>query len=122
MSPRFRRLLLLAAAAGCQFPEMEPEQACLEAGYAVAARTLACTGDTELANERARALFDAYPCALDALPEDTGDAARHFSCARAINEAGCEEVLASGDDMAWWLGLSPSCRAIFEGAGPAAAP
>ena len=111
------RVLVVAMTVGafsaCAFPEMPPDQACLEAGYAIASRTVECTGDAALANERYDALFEAHTCALTELPRRTEDAAKHFTCAAAMNDATCADVIDNGDDLDWWLSLDTSCRTIF---------
>ena len=124
-----------AAAAGCpSLHALPPEQACLEAGYAISARTFDCTGDPELANERYLAFERRYDCVpppewhvegtvTTFIAGDTGqlpfappDA---FHCSYAIRQLPCELVETYGADLDRWLAASNACAWVVEPAGSA---
>ena len=117
------RFALLAALAlgGCQLIEPMPgDQPCKEVGWAIAARTHACTGDVELANARYEDFSDQNDCVewtadderLGAVPpEDL------FSCAFTIRNLPCETVTELGDDLDAWLALDEGCAYVVQPAG-----
>ena len=129
-----RRAALLLLSAGCPSLHALPkEQPCIEAGYAISARTFECTDDSELANAR-YLLFDrSYDCIP--LPEwhvedgtagtgiegDTGDLPMSppdaFHCAFVIRQLPCELVEDYGDDLGLWLSSSDACDRVTEPAG-----
>lgn len=106
---------LLLALTGCiTLRTMAPDLPCREAGYAIAARTEACSGDIELANARYDAFVDDYVC----IDVDVTDPAFNgpalspddlFDCAFSIRELPCEWVDVFGDDLDLWLSVSDAC-------------
>jgi hypothetical protein len=92
---------------------VDPEQPCLEVGYAIGARTEACEGDPALGQERVEAFESAYVCALPelAIPEEERDL---YRCALIVRHLACELVLDYGDDFELWLASSPDCATILD--------
>ncbi len=45
---------------GCVKYDIEPDEPCRQAGFSIASRTFACTGDDALANDRYRRFSAAY--------------------------------------------------------------
>lgn len=115
-----RPAVLLLAATGCyESHALPPEAVCEEAGFAIAARTEECTGDSELGADRQEAFDAAYTCVLPPLnaPEDEQDL---YECGLVLRNLACELVLEYGDDLDRWLQSSDACLAITEPAGGAA--
>lgn len=92
---------------GCATYDIERDEPCRQAGFSIASRTFACTGDTTLANDRYRRFAGAYRCVA---AEATAEA---FSCSNALGDRTCDQVLVHGDDLGAWLGTAPACRAIL---------
>ena len=71
-----KRLLLCLLLPGCilAFSAVDPQQPCLEAGYAIAYAIDSCTGDEETANA-AFEQFDAEYTCIDRAPTDPDIAA-----------------------------------------------
>lgn len=109
---------LFAALTGCTLIEPMPgDQPCKEVGWAIAARTHACTGDVALANTRYEDFTDQITCVEWAAdderlgntpPEDL------FSCAFTIRNLPCETVAELGDDLDAWLALDEGCAYVIE--------
>ena len=97
---------------------------CREAGYAIAWRTLECTGDEALANARYEAFEANYTCVevdygeVDAeniyLLDPRDNPGNWFHCSFAIGELPCELVEQYGDALDEWLTASPSCAAVVR--------
>lgn len=128
-------LLALAACTGSEEPT--PQDACKEAGFAVANRTVTCGQSRDVGNARYHELLDHFACVatfptyhdpVDDLSPTTPPPTEMrpeeaFGCAVQLRQLSCEGVLASGDLMTWWLSASPSCSRLFAapaGAGGAA--
>lgn len=115
-------MIALIALFGCgPILPMEPDQPCMEAGYAIASRTFDCTGDGDLANARMEAFLDHFDCVeidITQAPAEPNfdDTVNHFHCAYAIDALTCEAVESLGDDIAAWLSVSPSCPYVVEAA------
>jgi hypothetical protein len=110
-------LLLLGACSGIQ--PMPADQPCREAGYAIAARTFACTEDAELSNaryERFEAEYVCVPIDLAEAPENPANFPEddYFHCAYAIDGLSCDEVLRRGDDLDAWLRASNACPYVVQ--------
>lgn len=107
-----RCLVVGVAAAACAH-DLPPEQACIEVGYALAARTEDCTGDADLGVSRQEAFEVEYVCSLPELlaPEYERDL---FNCALVVRNLACELAVDYGDDLALWLDSSPVCALILD--------
>ncbi len=110
-------LALVCALTACA-RDLPDDQACTEVGYSIAARAEQCTGDAALGES----LYEAYEaqttCALDAIPADSplaNDQLLTYECALVTRNLACELASEYGDDLAAWLGSSPSCGVILEG-------
>jgi hypothetical protein len=146
LGARVRRRWVFGVVAGaclvsCKgFEEAEGSDACKEAGYSIANRTVTCGGDRDTANARYTALFDQYSCVadfgsyVDVTDEDPFNPAppapvsphhitpdEAFRCSVAVRAVSCEVAQANGDTIASWLAASPVCARIFEGPGLGAA-
>jgi len=107
-----RRLLpLLVAGCASTWEEMPVRQVCDDVGFAVAARTMACTGDADLAQRREEDLLASYDCTVVSLDEPID---RYYHCPVAVQALTCPEVRAAGDDLASWLDASWVCGHILE--------
>jgi len=99
--------------AACSYPALEPAQLCDEVTHAVAARTLACTDDEDLATERAAA-FEPWTCSFEAGSAFTVERALElYQCPADLMTVPCEAVEAQGDVPAWWLDQSPLCPQVW---------
>lgn len=104
--------LLLMGCAG--FRPIDPQQPCLEAGYAIAATTERCTGDRALANQRYESFASQYTC-IDRVPsEDSWPAEDLYDCAFSIELLPCEVAAEFGDDLARYLSMSPACALVTQ--------
>lgn len=102
--------------AGCvAFKPMPPDQYCKEVGYAIAAVTEVCTGDTDLANDRHDAFVDQYACIEHEVDEGGAVAPEDlFDCAFRIQELPCDLVESYGDDISAYVSVSPGCALVVE--------
>lgn len=107
-------LAVIATAACDQIQPIDPEQPCLEAGYAIASRTHDCTGDAELANERYRAFEEQFDC----IPRDveTDPFADLFRCSLILSQQTCAKTDELADELDAWLALSPACGLVIQNA------
>ena len=115
------RTLAAVACAGCTLIAPMPEhQPCKEVGWAIAARTHACSGDVALANGRYDAFLAETECVGWAAddprlgappPEDL------FSCAFTLRNLPCEVVDELGDDLDAWLALDEGCAYVVQDGG-----
>lgn len=97
---------------------MPPDQACREAGYAIANRTLTCTGNATLSQTRYDRFRKDFTCiewepddsryTVDFGPEDL------FGCAYVLSNLPCELVDLYGDDLDTWLRATDSCALVVE--------
>ncbi len=116
-----RRGLLFLTLAGCgrSLLPVEDDQPCLEAGFAIARQTEACTGDRELSNAR----YDVFESEWTCIPTPPDDpeyeaiAADLYGCAATISSLSCDTVDEFGDDLTLWLGVDASCGYIVEANG-----
>jgi hypothetical protein len=86
---------------------MELDEPCRQAGYAIASRTYACTGDSGLANDRYLAFSRDFTCKNERTSADA------LLCAGELNELSCESALAFGDRLEAWVGSSVECMLIL---------
>lgn len=111
MSRWVRGGLILLGALGssgcCGGPyDMEKDEPCRQAGYAIASRTFACTGDGKLANERYLAFQKDFTCKAESL------SANSFRCVKNLNDLSCESVALHGDRLEAWVGSSHECMSL----------
>lgn len=76
---------------------MDKAEPCRNAGYAIASRVHACTGDTERANQLYNRFAEELHCSI------SEPVATDFRCAYHINSYDCDQVEANGDDFDKWL-------------------
>ena len=114
--------MVLFALAGCTRAIGE-DSPCREVAYAIAARTVECTGDDALAEVRAEALATDYTCRAPG-PEVFGEDTASFvppedlyHCAYTVRALSCAEVEAFADDLSAWLSTSPICDRILSPVG-----
>ncbi len=113
---------LLPACAG--FQPVSDIQPCLEAGYAIAYITEACSGDRALGNQRYEAFRKQYRCVStppeDGVPGvDASDTAGPgpedlYECAFAISGLECAVVEDFGDDIDKYMQVAGGCALIAE--------
>jgi hypothetical protein len=95
---------------GCSGQEEADGQAlCEDAAQAVAQRTVACEGDTELANSRYAGVLEGVRC----IAAVTDNATPDTRCAAAILSISCDEVAALGNDYVAWADR-PACDGTFD--------
>ncbi|MFM2248407.1 MAG: hypothetical protein RL071_4482 [Pseudomonadota bacterium] len=117
-------LLLVGLSSCAGFQPVADTQPCLEAGYAIAYVTEACTGDRELGNQRYEDFRDQFTC-LATPPEDgvpgvdSADTAAPgpedlYECAFAISQLDCAVVEDFGGRIGMYLNVSPACPLVAE--------
>lgn len=92
------------------YEELEPDDVCQETGFSIANRTLTCTDDTELGNERYERFRDQYRCIAKL---DVNDGAL-FDCAISLRKLSCADVEKFGDDLDAWLAYGNGCDLVVE--------
>lgn len=88
--------------------DLDSDEPCKNAFYAVASRTHACTGDSDLSNDRYEAVDKRYKCTINGEPT-----LPQFLCASAINNLTCEQVKRYDDDYERWFAASAECSLIM---------
>lgn len=108
-----KRLAVLAVLVGCgeEWLEATPREVCDQVGYSIAARTMACEDDPELAIERQERVGRQWRCIAEGAPAPIED---YYHCPVAINELSCPEVRELGDDLQAWLEVSSACDYVLE--------
>lgn len=106
-------LLLLGCAT-----RLDNDDICQEVGYAIAGRTEACTGDSDLAESRYTSFEENYSC-VDVDPSDSAGVGGVrpedlFACPLAIRNLACELVEDYDDDLEAWMRASPVCALLVE--------
>ncbi len=91
---------------------MPGDYPCRDAVASIANRTLACTGDEQLADDRAEAFWEEYRC-ID-VDTDHGPVEVYLHCSAAIGAASCDTVEKMGGDLGGWLALSSSCGLVIQ--------
>lgn len=86
---------------------MDKAEPCRNAGYAIASRVHACTGDTERANQLYERFADELHCSIGE------PVATDFRCAYHINSYTCEQVQGNADDFDLWL-ATEGCATILS--------
>lgn len=97
--------LLVVACAG-RF-DIESDEPCRNAGFAISSRIHSCTGDHDRSNERYERFAKNYLCTVAGTPQ-----AADFACAAEINDYDCDTVESLGDDLDEWLARR-SCSEIL---------
>lgn len=95
---------------GCTVYDVDAGEPCRQAGYSIASRIYACTGDEAKANAAYERFSSEYACLLPA------EAPSSYACAIALNDATCADVEQRGDDLDRWVGSSRECVALLSGA------
>lgn len=117
------RALPLLLVFGCT-RRIDAESPCREVAYAIASRTVDCTGDEDLATARAEEVSSAWTCLApgpEANGADTGSfitPENLYHCAYTLRGLSCDEVDALGDDLDAWLATSPICDRILAPVAP----
>lgn len=106
---------MAAVACGQPYEAFPLDQVCRDAGYAIAARTLDCEGDTSLAQQRYDRFNRDYRCGVTSLERDPVDV--YYHCTSQISGASCEQIRSFGDDLGKYLSLSPTCAQFLQGPG-----
>ncbi|MEZ4373457.1 MAG: hypothetical protein R3B07_21735 [Polyangiaceae bacterium] len=86
--------------------ELERDEPCRQAGFAIASRNQACNGDADHANALYERFVDEYLCSVSELSQDA------FRCAYNINALDCKEVASKGDDLNGYLSAN-GCSQIL---------
>ncbi len=76
---------------------MEPDEPCRQAGFAIASRTQACTGDADRANALYERFVEEYACRIGKLNK------QQYRCAYNVNALDCQQVETFGDDIQQYL-------------------
>lgn len=99
--------LVFALAACATTYDMDAAEPCRQAGYSIAARTQACTGDGDLANARYEKFAETYRCLVKSarVPD--------FQCAVDVNATDCAKAVQYGDNLDLWLASSGSCSLVL---------
>jgi hypothetical protein len=111
---------LAALSAGCAVLQpVDPEDPCLEAGYAIAWITEVCSQSVELGNARYEQFDAEYQCVGRAFDDPELEAAGIrvedlYDCSFAIRQLPCEVVDDYGTDLASYLAVSEACTWIVE--------
>lgn len=113
--------LVSLALAGCGgVSDFDDDDACKNAGYAIASRTLDCTSNPTLANERYLSMRRSTRCTAKSIGEtefkcgnDPKCGLTQFTCAVMLNKTTCAEVASYGDDIDRWLAHSGYCANIM---------
>jgi len=96
--------------AGCKASwDLEASAPCDHAGFAIASRIHACTGDAAAANAAYERFAKQQTCVL----EGKQAAPKNFKCSVEIAAVDCKTTKAFGDDIDAWLAIEP-CPALFE--------
>jgi hypothetical protein len=108
-------LVACLTACGESYKGMGRDQVCRDTGYAIAARTLDCEGDSDVAEARYNAFLEDYECLVKDLQRDPVDV--YYHCVAEISAASCTQVRRFEDDLPRYLALSPACAQFLSGPG-----
>ena len=110
MRRSFALVALFTAACEGRDP-MPADYPCRDAVASIASRTLACSGNADLAEARAEAFDRDYRC----VDVDTanGPVEVYLHCSATIGATSCDAVEQMGDDLDAWFALSSSCASIM---------
>lgn len=109
-------LLLVVAtflALSCSGIEKLPkDQPCKDVALSIAQRTMDCTDDADLAQQRLDAFDERYSCVeVDVAKDDVGNL---YHCSSAVGGMTCAEVDQAGDDLDQWFTVSPACYIVIH--------
>jgi len=107
--------LLLLLACGEPFLDMETDQVCKDAAYAVSALTFDCRDDEELALARFEQFERQFRCLVRDIEVEPIE--RYYHCPVAIGALTCDDEARIGDDLAQYLDASPACPLILAPSG-----
>ncbi|MBK7582027.1 MAG: hypothetical protein IPI67_17700 [Myxococcales bacterium] len=92
--------------------ELPKDQPCQDVALSIAQRTMDCTDDAGLAQERLHAFDERYSCVpVDVAKDDVGNL---YHCSSAVGGMNCEQVKQAGDDLDQWLTVSTACTLIIH--------
>lgn len=109
------------------FEDLPGDEVCRDVGYSIANKTLECTDDVSLSNERYENFMKQYHCLVSDLPSDEAlldgvisDPPRdlvgeQYECASGILNLTCAQIGAFGEDYSKWLvSASPHCAEVYS--------
>lgn len=99
--------LLLVVPACDPVEDLRPEDVCDDARRAIGLRTEACTGDSELADQR-------FAAASTLTCKAREVSASRYDCSQTILDYPCEAVAELGDDLRRWVAVR-ACDPLFAG-------
>lgn len=99
--------MVLLGASGCAAYDAEQGEPCRQAGYSIASRIHACTGDETAANDAYKRFADTYVCTA---PPDREES---YECAAQLRDFGCDVVADYGSDLDRWVTATPECLALL---------
>lgn len=100
---------------GESYRGMPTDQVCRDTGYAIAARTLDCEGDRDLADARYESFRENYECLVRDLERDPVDV--YYHCVAEISGADCTQIARFKNNLSRYLRLSPACAQFLSGPG-----
>ncbi|MEZ4227568.1 MAG: hypothetical protein R3B89_00300 [Polyangiaceae bacterium] len=87
--------------------ELDSDEPCRQAGFAIASRNQACSGDADRANALYERFVDEYACAVSKPTQ------ADFRCAYNVNALDCQRVETLGDDLSGYL-AARGCILILQ--------
>lgn len=106
-------LVAFFAVASCGgIEELPKDQPCRDVALSIAQRTMDCTDDADLAQERLDAFDQRYSCVeVDVAKDDVG---KLYHCSSMVGGMTCDAVEKAGDDLDQWLTVSPACYIVIR--------
>lgn len=106
-------MTVLAWSCAVSLESMPDEEPCTSVGYAIASRTLACTGDEALANERFEAFEEEFACNPWSHVPDAGASTDPFTCSREVNQLWCDRFTTCAGDFHCLLRDVDACLTLL---------
>jgi len=103
----------LVWACSVSLEEMPNDEPCTSVGYSIASRTLACTGDEALANERFEAFRKEFTCNAWTYDPEAGNASGPFACSRDVNQLWCDRFTTCASDLHCLLREVDACLTLL---------
>ncbi len=103
----------LVWACSVSLEEMPNDEPCTSVGYSIASRTLACTGDEALANERFEAFQKEFSCNAWTYDPEAGTASDPFACSRDVNQLWCDRFTTCAGDFHCLLRDVDACLTLL---------